>query len=138
MSMSYAEKAGLWAYYGKTEMSSLCSQLLLLHNSGDKKQQMFNGSSTCQAVVNVANIFVELGEYLLAEVVLEHAKDRFPNEPSNKVTINVWRDIMQKKSFSFIRIVCFLSFTDMDVERTIAQIHTCNEARKMERIGSYS
>ncbi|XP_015517721.1 anaphase-promoting complex subunit 5 [Neodiprion pinetum] len=85
MSMSYAEKAALWAYYGKTKMSSLCSQLLLLHNSGDKKQQMFNGSSTCQAVVNVANIFVELGEYILAEVVLDHAKERFPNEPSSKI-----------------------------------------------------
>ncbi|XP_012256347.2 anaphase-promoting complex subunit 5 isoform X2 [Athalia rosae] len=85
MSMSYVEKAALWTYYGKTKMSSLCSQLLLLHNAGDKKHHMFNGSSTCQAVVNVANTFVELGEYTLAEVVLSHAKDRFPNEPSSKI-----------------------------------------------------
>ncbi|KZC12695.1 Anaphase-promoting complex subunit 5 [Dufourea novaeangliae] len=53
MSMTYAEKSALWAYYGKTEMSSVCAQLLLLHNTGDKKQPMFNGPSTCQAVVNI-------------------------------------------------------------------------------------
>ncbi|XP_043461028.1 anaphase-promoting complex subunit 5 [Leptopilina heterotoma] len=85
MSMTLTEKAALWAYYGKTEMSSICSQLLLLHNTGEKKQQIFNGPSTCQAVVNIANILVEFGEYNLANVVLDHAKERFPNEPSNKV-----------------------------------------------------
>lgn len=103
MSMSYAEKAALWSYYGKTKMSSLCSQLLLLHNAGDKKHQMFNGSSTCQAVVNVANIFVELGEYTLAEVVLEHAKERFPNEPSSKVEKNC-SDIFRQ----YLKNVCFI------------------------------
>ncbi|XP_015586196.1 anaphase-promoting complex subunit 5 [Cephus cinctus] len=85
MSMTYAEKAALWAYYGKTEMSSICAQLLLLHNSGDKKEHMFNGPSTCQAVVTIANILVEFGEYNLVNVVLSHAKERFPNEPSNKI-----------------------------------------------------
>ncbi|KAK9310347.1 hypothetical protein QLX08_000342 [Tetragonisca angustula] len=87
MSMTYAEKSALWAYYGKTEMSSVCAQLLLLHNTGDKKQHMFNGPSTCQAVVNIANILVEFGEYFLVDVVLAHAKERFPNEPCNKIWI---------------------------------------------------
>lgn len=95
MSMTLTEKAALWAYYGKTEMSSICSQLLLLHNTGEKKQQIFNGPSTCQAVVNIANILVEFGEYNLVNVVLDHAKERFPNEPSNKVRrtweIYTWR-----------------------------------------------
>ncbi|XP_017876328.1 anaphase-promoting complex subunit 5 [Ceratina calcarata] len=85
MSMTYVEKSALWAYYGKTEMSSVCAQLLLLHNAGDKKQHMFNGPSTCQAVVNVANMLIEVGEYSLVDVVLSHAKDRFPNEPCNKI-----------------------------------------------------
>ena len=85
MSMTYAEKSALWAYYGKTEMSSVCAQLLLLHNTGDKKQHMFNGPSTCQAVVNIANILVEFGEYFLVDIVLAHANERFPNEPCNKV-----------------------------------------------------
>lgn len=85
LSMTYAEKSALWAYYGKTEMSSVCAQLLLLRNGGDKKQHMFNGPSTCQAVINVANMLVEFGEYNLVEVVFGHAKERFPNEPSNKI-----------------------------------------------------
>ncbi|XP_031826496.2 anaphase promoting complex subunit 5 ida [Nomia melanderi] len=85
MSMTYAEKSALWAYYGKTEMSSVSAQLLLLHNTGDKKQYMFNGPSTCQAVVTVANILVEFGEYSLVDIVLAHAKERFPNAPCNKI-----------------------------------------------------
>lgn len=90
MSMSYAEKSALWSYYGKFDMSILNSQLLLLHNCGDKKQQMFNGPSTCQAVVNLGNSLVELGEYDNADVVFNHAKKRFPNEPSNKVNVNYY------------------------------------------------
>ncbi|XP_012287472.1 anaphase-promoting complex subunit 5 [Orussus abietinus] len=99
MSMTYAEKAALWAYYGKSEMSSVCSQLLLLHNTGDKKQHMFNGPSTCQAVVNIANYLVELGEYSLVDVVLSHAKNRFPNEPSNKV----W--MLSEQLYEFTRTI---------------------------------
>ncbi|XP_058790721.1 anaphase-promoting complex subunit 5 isoform X2 [Phymastichus coffea] len=85
MSMIYAEKTALWAYYGKTEMASVCAQLLLLFNSGEKKQPMFNGESTCQAVVTIANILHEMGEYVLASVVLSHAKERFPNQPSSRI-----------------------------------------------------
>ena len=85
MSMIYAEKTALWAYYGKTEMASVCAQLLLLFNSGEKKQLMFNGPSTCQAAVTVANILNEMGEYNLATVVFAHAKERFPNQPSSRI-----------------------------------------------------
>lgn len=85
MSITFAEKSALWAYYGKMEMASLCAQLLLLHNTGDKKQHMFNGPSTCQAIVTVANMLIEFGEYAFADVVLVHAKERFPNSPCNKI-----------------------------------------------------
>lgn len=85
MSITFAEKSALWAYYGKMEMASLCAQLLLLHNTGDKKQHMFNGPSTCQAIVTVANMLIEFGEYILADIVLLHAKKRFPNSPCNEV-----------------------------------------------------
>ncbi|KAF7990514.1 hypothetical protein HCN44_000319 [Aphidius gifuensis] len=82
MSMSYMEKSALWSYYGKFEMPILNSQLLLLHNCGDKKQYMYNGTSTCQAAINLA--FVQLGEYKIVNVISNHAKNRIPNEPSNK------------------------------------------------------
>ncbi|XP_066585318.1 anaphase-promoting complex subunit 5 [Prorops nasuta] len=85
VSMTYAEKSALWAYYGKTELSSISAQLLLLYNTGDKKQHMFNGPSTCQALINIADILVDFGEYDLVDVVLGHAKERFPNEPCNKI-----------------------------------------------------
>ncbi|XP_011865096.1 PREDICTED: anaphase-promoting complex subunit 5 isoform X2 [Vollenhovia emeryi] len=85
MSVTFAEKSALWAYYGKMEMASLCAQLLLFHNTGDKKQHIFNGPSTCQAIVTVANMLIEFGEYALADVVLAHAKERFPNSPCNKI-----------------------------------------------------
>lgn len=85
MSITFAEKSALWAYYGKTEMASLCAQLLLLHNTGDKKQHIFNGPSTCQAIVAIANMLIEFGEYTFSDIVLAHAKERFPNEPCNKV-----------------------------------------------------
>lgn len=84
ISITFAERSALWAYYGKTEMALLCAQLLLLHNTGDKKH-MFNGPSTCQAIVTIANILIENGEYTLSDVILAYAKERFPNEPCNKV-----------------------------------------------------
>ncbi|XP_034947106.1 anaphase-promoting complex subunit 5 [Chelonus insularis] len=85
MSMAYAEKSALWAYYGKVQMSIICSQILLLYNSGSRKQTLFNGGSTCQAVMNVANVLADMGEYKLVNVILNHAKERFPTEPSNKI-----------------------------------------------------
>lgn len=126
MSMTYAEKSALWAYYGKTEMSSVCAQLLLLHNTGDKKQHMFNGPSTCQAVVNVANILVEFGEYSLVDVVLGHAKERFPNEPCNKVHMYPQIDGNLKRHVLMNIYVIFITLSDMDVKRTTLRIHATN------------
>ncbi|XP_060832174.1 anaphase-promoting complex subunit 5 [Bombus pascuorum] len=110
MSMTYAEKSALWAYYGKTEMSSVCAQLLLLHNTGEKKQHMFNGPSTCQAVINIANILVEFGEYFLVDIVLAHAKERFPNEPCNKIwklseQLYVFMQLMRQEKWSEAEVI---------------------------------
>ncbi|XP_029166139.1 anaphase-promoting complex subunit 5 [Nylanderia fulva] len=105
MSITFAEKSALWAYYGKMEMSSLCAQLLLLHNTGDKKQHMFNGPSTCQAIVTVANMLIEFGEYILADVVLLHAKKRFPNNPCNEIwmlseQLHIFTQLMRQEKWS--------------------------------------
>ncbi|XP_012542546.1 anaphase-promoting complex subunit 5 [Monomorium pharaonis] len=105
MSITFGEKAALWAYYGKTEMASLCAQLLLLHNTGDKKQHMFNGPSTCQAIVTVANMLIEFGEYSLAEVVLTHAKERFPNSPCNQIwmlseQLHIFTQLLRQEKWS--------------------------------------
>lgn len=105
MSITFAEKSALWAYYGKMEMASLCGQLLLLHNTGDKKQHMFNGPSTCQAIVTVANMLIELGEYIIADIVLTHAKKRFPNNPCNKIwmlseQLHMFTQLMRQEKWS--------------------------------------
>lgn len=83
MTNSYAQKAALWCLYGKTEMSSLSSQLLLHLNTSNPTQgvQSYNGEGTCQAICNVANILTEEGEYHLATQVLVNARERFPHEP---------------------------------------------------------
>ena len=61
MTNSYTQKAALWCLYGKTEMSSLSSQLLLHLNTSNPTQgvQSYNGEGTCQAICNVANILME-------------------------------------------------------------------------------
>ncbi|KMQ90055.1 anaphase-promoting complex subunit 5-like protein [Lasius niger] len=105
MSITFAEKSALWAYYGKTEMASLCAQLLLLHNTGDKKQHMFNGPSTCQAIVTFVNMLIEFGEYILADIVLIHAKKRFPNSPCNKMwmlseQLHIFTQLMRREKWS--------------------------------------
>ncbi|KAL0098394.1 hypothetical protein PUN28_008359 [Cardiocondyla obscurior] len=105
MSITFAEKSALWAYYGKMEMASLCGQLLLLHNTGDKKQHMFNGPSTCQAIVTVANMLIEFGEYVFADVVLAHAKGRFPNSPCNKIwmlseQLHIFTQLLRQEKWS--------------------------------------
>ncbi|CAG5084828.1 Similar to ANAPC5: Anaphase-promoting complex subunit 5 (Pongo abelii) [Cotesia congregata] len=99
MSMTYAEKSALWAYYGKAKMSTICAQLLLLHNSQNNKQNLFNGESTCQEVTNIINALVENGEYKLVDVVLNHAKERFNNLISNKIWIS------SERLFEFMKIM---------------------------------
>lgn len=138
-SVTFAEKSALWAYYGKTEMASLCAQLLLLHNTGDKKQYMFNGPSTCQAIVTVANMLIEFGEYVRADIVLSHAKERFPNSPCNKVRLP--RHTIGRSRYAqliLFLIQCVALFSDLDVERTAARIRATDETREVERGGGDS
>ncbi|PNF24685.1 hypothetical protein B7P43_G17552 [Cryptotermes secundus] len=83
MTNGYAQKAALWCLCGKTEMSTLSSQLLLHLNTANPTQgvQSYNGEGTCQAICNVANILMEQGEFHFATVLLLNARERFPHEP---------------------------------------------------------
>lgn len=59
---SFAQKAALWLLYGKMEMSSLSSQLLLRLHTPDPAQMPhcgFSGESTCLALCCVANNFIQ-------------------------------------------------------------------------------
>nr|CAD7459333.1 unnamed protein product [Timema tahoe] len=83
MANSYSQKAALWSLYGKTQMCSVSSQLLLHLNTAMLAygSPVYNGEACCQAVCNVANILTEQGDYEHAATVLQHARERFPHEP---------------------------------------------------------
>lgn len=79
---SFAQKAALWFLYGKTEMSSLSSQLLLrLHTQDAVPHSGFSSESTCLALCSVTNAFIQEGKYQLASVLLQRARQLFPHEP---------------------------------------------------------
>ncbi|XP_061189675.1 anaphase-promoting complex subunit 5-like [Saccostrea echinata] len=79
MCVSYAQKAALWHMYGKRESSSMCSQLVL--NLDTSEGGIYhNGESVCLALCNLARIFADDGNYLLALEVINNAKQRFPRQ----------------------------------------------------------
>ncbi|GLG92673.1 Anaphase-promoting complex subunit 5 [Gryllus bimaculatus] len=82
---SYAQKAALWCLYGKSDMVSLCSQLLLHLNTANPAQGIvaYNGEGTCQAICNVINVLVEQGEYHIASLIIGYARECFPHEPTS-------------------------------------------------------
>lgn len=95
MANSYATKAGLWNMYGKTEMASLMSQMLLHLDLKDPTIGLtcYNGESVCLAICNVTSRFIEEGEFHLATILLNHARERFPHEKS-------WQLIEQLLAFT--------------------------------------
>ncbi|KAJ8969112.1 hypothetical protein NQ314_001922 [Rhamnusium bicolor] len=86
ISNTYSMKSSLWQLYGKTEMSSLWSQLLLYLNiDSSSPSKAFYGEGFCLAVCNIANHLLIQGEYSLVACVLDFAKRRFPNEPNSHI-----------------------------------------------------
>ncbi|CAH1119671.1 unnamed protein product [Phaedon cochleariae] len=84
ISNNYSMKSSLWQLYGKTEMSSLWSQLLLYQNMDSvSPSKAFYGEGFCLAVCNIANHLLMQGEYSLVNCVLSFAKQRFPHEPQS-------------------------------------------------------
>lgn len=84
ISNNYSMKSSLWQLYGKTEMSSLWSQLLLYLNiDSSSPSKAFYGEGFCLAICNIANHLLMQGDYGLVGAVLNFAKQRFPNEPQS-------------------------------------------------------
>lgn len=62
---SFAQKAALWLLYGKTEMSSLSSQLLLrLQTQDAMPHSSYSSESTCLALCCVANAFIQEVDFI--------------------------------------------------------------------------
>lgn len=81
---SMAQKAAIWTLYGKNEIASLCSQLLLTVVRTHVKREhdsMENGEGVCHALCCIAMWLALQAEYTLSAVVLQHARERFPRDP---------------------------------------------------------
>ncbi|KAK9882007.1 hypothetical protein WA026_018860 [Henosepilachna vigintioctopunctata] len=86
ISNSYAVKSSLWQFYGKPEMSSLWSQLLLYLNiDNPKPSKAYYGEAFCLSICNVAMHLLAQGKYNLVYCILSFAKLRFPNEPNSHI-----------------------------------------------------
>lgn len=87
MANCIAQKAAVWTLYGKNEIASLCSQLLLhvvRTNSKRENDSMENGEGACQSLCCVALWLSLQGEYAQSSVVLQHIRERFPRDPLSK------------------------------------------------------
>jgi anaphase-promoting complex subunit 5 len=78
-----AERAALWTLYGKNEMASLCSQMLL--NSNLKvMDKTHHGEGLCQAYCNMALWLSYQGEYSIAMELITKVKAKFPRYPISR------------------------------------------------------
>lgn len=78
-----SERSALWALYGKNEMASLSSQLLLNSNLKTMERN-HNGEGLCQSLCNVAMWLALQGDFTAATVVLHKAMEKFPRFPISK------------------------------------------------------
>ncbi|XP_022921180.1 anaphase-promoting complex subunit 5 [Onthophagus taurus] len=84
ISHSFSQKSALWQFYGKVNMSSLWSQLLLNFSTTDNSlTRNHYDEGFCEALCNVANSVYLESNYDSANAIFSFTKQRFPNEPSS-------------------------------------------------------
>lgn len=77
-----SQKAAIWQLYGKTEIASLCNQLLLQVIRTNKESDCVeNSEPACLSLCCVALWLSLQGELVLSSVVLQHANECFPRSP---------------------------------------------------------
>lgn len=78
-----SERSALWTLYGKYEMASLSSQLLLNSNLKTMEKN-HNGEGLCQAMCNVSMWLAMQGDFTASAVVLEKVKSKFTRFPISR------------------------------------------------------
>lgn len=78
-----SERSALWSLYGKYEMASLSSQLLLNSNLKTMEKN-HNGEGLCQSLCNVAMWLALQGEFTSSAAVLNRASEKFPRYPISR------------------------------------------------------
>lgn len=76
----FSQKAAVWQQYGRAEMASLCSQLLL-QVFRVNKDCMESTESVCLSLCCVALWLSLQGDFTQSAVVLQHVGERFPRDP---------------------------------------------------------
>lgn len=95
MCVSYAQKAALWHMYGKREMCSVSSQLVL--NLDTSEGGIYhNGEPVCIALCNMAKFYANNGQYSASLDIINNAKNRFP---SNSQYASIWMICEQEVLF---------------------------------------
>lgn len=82
---SCSQKAAVWQLYGKTELASLCNQLLLqVVRSSKDSDCIENSEAVCLSLCSIALWLSVQGEHVLSAVVIQHASERFPRDPLSR------------------------------------------------------
>lgn len=80
-----SQKAAIWQTYGKTEIASLCNQLLLQVIRSNKDSDCIeNSEATCLSLCFAALWLSLQGDVVLSAVVIQHASQNFPRDPLAK------------------------------------------------------
>ncbi|XP_076471090.1 anaphase-promoting complex subunit 5-like isoform X2 [Babylonia areolata] len=95
MSISGAQRAGLWSYYGNRECAAMCAQLVLCLDTEDKGV-FYNGESTCVALCLLARHHADRGDHSGARETLQHARQRFPAHTRHA---HLWQACEQSLAF---------------------------------------
>ncbi|BFZ20186.1 hypothetical protein BsWGS_23225 [Bradybaena similaris] len=95
MSSGCIQRAAMWHYYGKRELCSLDSQIVL-HLNTKLKGVYYNGQAVCIAMCNLAQQYADLGDYSAATEILNQAKLRFPQNTSHT---ELWQSCQQRIQF---------------------------------------
>lgn len=129
MCVSYAQKSALWHMYGKQESSSMCSQLVL--NLDTSEGGIYhNGEAVCLALCNLARIFAEEGNYMLALEVINNAKQRFPPQTQHA---HLWMTYEQEIMFDR----SLLSLRDELASQALSGLHALDEDEYKLRSGIF-
>ncbi|GFN82741.1 anaphase-promoting complex subunit 5-like [Plakobranchus ocellatus] len=96
MSSGCAQAAAMWHYYGKRELCSLNSHIVL-HLDTSINGIFYNGQSVCIAMCYLAQQHADLGDYSSANEILSHAKQQFPVSTHEA---DVWQACQQRVLFT--------------------------------------
>ncbi|GFR59369.1 anaphase-promoting complex subunit 5-like [Elysia marginata] len=96
MAAGCAQRAAMWHYYGKRQLCSLDSHIVL-HLETSINGVYYNGQAVCIAMCNLAQQHADLGDYSAAAEILSHAKQQFSASTSEA---DIWQACQQRIAFT--------------------------------------